>query len=147
VKLRRPNRHRGDGGDDHLVPLINIIFLMLIFFMIAARFAPLEPLDVAPPRSSQAPPGSMADRTILLAADGRVAVGERIVEPAALAATLRDWSAADGWRTGAGPVGLAAAPVTLKADADVHAEQLRMLLARLREAGIERVRLVTAAAN
>jgi len=147
MKLRHPDRRRGDGGDDHLVPLINIIFLMLIFFMIAARFAPSEPLDVAPPRSSRGAPVSMADRTILLAADGRVAVGEQIVEPAALTATLRGWSAADGRGTGAGPIGLDAAPVTLKADADVHAGQLRALLARLREAGIERVRLATAAAD
>ena len=41
------------GHDDsHLTPLINIVFLMLIFFLVAGQIEASAPVDVAPPESA-----------------------------------------------------------------------------------------------
>ena len=112
---------------------------MLIFFMIAGRLGPSDPLPAAPPVSAQ---GRAADDRIprlIVAADGRMVLDGEIVSRAALGGRIR--------------VGMAARPtptasedpaLTLKADASLHAGALREILDLLRSAGIATVSLVTA---
>ena len=37
--------------DDRIMPLINIVFLLLIFFLVAGAIREVEPVEVDPPRS------------------------------------------------------------------------------------------------
>ncbi|MCK7576411.1 MAG: biopolymer transporter ExbD [Chromatiales bacterium] len=133
------NRVRRDVLDDHLIPLINVIFLMLIFFMVVGRIAPPESLAVAPPVSRLGESVERQERLLILSADGRIAHGDEIVERAALPERLGVWLAE--WSAASAPLEL-----TLKADARMRAEELHAILAQLRAAGVAKVSLITAGA-
>ena len=54
---------RKDNTDDQLIPLINIVFLMLIFFMVAGQISEQDAQFIAPPESiSEAPTDADAPR-------------------------------------------------------------------------------------
>ena len=119
MRFAQPRQRR---RPESIVAMINVVFLLLIFFMMAARIAPPQPFDVTPPQAtSQARPGQ--SRTVYLSEDGALAFG------AARGAAV--WAAlADG-----------AGPVILKADMDMPASMLAKTLARLAGIGIGDVEL------
>ncbi|GHA00311.1 hypothetical protein GCM10008090_06290 [Arenicella chitinivorans] len=43
---------RVSNNDQSLIPLINIVFLLLIFFMIAGQISAFDPRDTVPPAST-----------------------------------------------------------------------------------------------
>lgn len=63
-----PRRERGEN----IVPMINVVFLLLIFFLMTAQIAPPEPFDVTVPESAN---GSTTEGTLTLyiSATGEVA--------------------------------------------------------------------------
>jgi biopolymer transport protein ExbD len=74
-----------------LTPLIDVVFLLLLFFMVSTTFVQ-EPaaLEVDLPQSNSTalvPAGS--DTEILLGADGRVVIGGKVTDIAALKEELR----------------------------------------------------------
>src|SRR3546814_16133384 len=84
---RRTSKFDGEGS---ILPLINVVFLLLIFFMLVGRLTQAAPFTVTPPVSQQAeaaePPAAEAPReaAILIAAAGRLALNGRLLEPLAL---------------------------------------------------------------
>ena len=100
-----------------IVPMINVVFLLLIFFLMTATIAPPDPLDVVPPEAG-ADPANPTERVLHLGAEGAMAYGAERGE-AALAAAIAGGAAGQdcaadnpgGWsarRRGAGaPVGAA----------------------------------------
>lgn len=129
MKLPTPYRHR---DREHLGPLIDVVFLLLIFFMLAGRITPLEPLAVDPPRSTAAASVKQSTLLILLAADGRMALDDQEVDRDALRPLLRARLAE--------PSGTL---VDVKADARVATGEVVALLEVLREAGVRSIRLLT----
>ena len=70
MRFAQPRQRR---RTESIVAMINV-FLVLIFFMMAARIAPPQPFDVTPPQAtSQARPGQ--SRTVYLSEDGALAFG------------------------------------------------------------------------
>ncbi len=138
--MRFTHRRARRRDDEHLIPLINVIFLMLIFFMIVGQIEATGALQVEPPESLQEASANAGERLLLLAADGRLAMDGRVLSREALQAHLGTSRPAD---TTAEP----APPLTLKADAGVTATLLRETLVLLEDAGIGRVRLLTVAAS
>ncbi|WP_462329207.1 ExbD/TolR family protein [Thiohalocapsa halophila] len=136
VTHRAPRRR-----DDHLIPLINVIFLMLIFFMIVGQIRPAEALRVEPPKTQQPTAAGTGERVLVLAPDGRLASDGRILSRKALRAHLTER------RARAGASNAAPAPLTLKADAAVSAALLRETLDLLADAGITQVELLSVAAD
>lgn len=129
MKLSRPPRRASDDG--HLIPLINVIFLMLIFFMLMGRITASEPLAVTPPASGSGRETDPAERVLLIDAEGRMALGERRIEAGELKEAIA-------------PLGEAALRhLTIKADAKLKASQLRQVLDLLQDAGAEGVDLMT----
>ena len=61
---------------DPILPMINVVFLLLIFFMLAGALHAIDVLDVDPPRSDSELPRSELESVVLVAADGRLAMGE-----------------------------------------------------------------------
>lgn len=119
-------------GDPNVVPLINVVFLLLIFFILAGRLAPPERLPVELPASEsrRSVEGSAAE--VVLAADGRLAVAGEELARARLGEMVRGW--------------LEARPnleVRLKADRRVAARHVIEVLDALSGAGVERVLLLT----
>ncbi|MCA8928410.1 MAG: biopolymer transporter ExbD [Alphaproteobacteria bacterium] len=126
--LFRPKRRRGGLADDRILPLINVVFLLLIFFMLAGRLAASDPFPVAPPASSSEAADDGGETVIHLAADGALALNGRPVALEDLQALVPS-----------------AAPLRLKADAGVEALRVVGVLAQLRAAGVRQVSLVTRA--
>lgn len=52
-----------------VIPMINVVFLLLVFFLLAARIAPPDPADVAPPEA-QAAAGAIGPDILYVARDG-----------------------------------------------------------------------------
>ena len=119
----RFGRRRRAERRESIVPMINVVFLLLVFLLVTAEMTPPQPLDVAPP-AAEAPAEPPGEVVLDLAADGTLAFGALRGE-AALAAV---------------PAG---AEVSLRADAGLPAADLAALLPRLSHAGP--VRLVTVA--
>ncbi|MEM1313993.1 MAG: biopolymer transporter ExbD [Pseudomonadota bacterium] len=114
------------------MPLIDVVLLMLIFFMIAGRLTAADPFEVAPPISLTEGPLDELGGLILMGRDGRVAFeGVEMSEEELLRAVAAKEDA---------PAPL---DLRLKVDARAPAEGLVALLARLREAGVPEVRLLT----
>ena len=129
-RLTRPRP--AEDADARILPLINIVFLLLIFFMVAGRLSASDPFDVTPPETGNAGEARMEGVEILLGASGDLALDGREMERAALktalARRLRD------------------APDTrlrLRADHRGEARALVALMQELRALGARDVTLIT----
>ena len=118
VQLDRPATTR--SIDEKIIPMINLIFILLLFFMVTGSLSEIDDRDVTPPTSVQAgAAASMAADWVLLA-DGRVRWNGR------------DWTLAE-LRSSAAADGLEVpAQVRVRADANARAEILVPLLDWLR---------------
>jgi biopolymer transport protein ExbD len=147
MKFTKPQAR--SSNDDALIPLINVVFLMLIFFMIAGQISPPEALLVDPPSSRQGQLTEPERILLLMDAQGRIAVDGELLPPAQLneriAARLVSLQAAQNDADGSGLGNNLG--VTLKADAAVTQGQLRQLLAQLRALGVERLQLLSQPAS
>ncbi|WP_371037298.1 ExbD/TolR family protein [Rhodosalinus sp. FB01] len=118
---RPPARTRPEA----IVPMINVVFLLLIFFLMTAEIAPPAPFDVTPPQAG-AETGAEAGAVLHVSAAGRVAFGG--AEGAAA------WEALAARDAGAGPL-------TVRADATLPAAEFAALLRRLAETGAAEIEL------
>ena len=76
----------------NLMPLIDVVFNLLIFFLVATQFSQEEKaLDVKLPESHQAKPITRAPKILIVNVypDGRLMLGRREVEEQRLLAVLR----------------------------------------------------------
>lgn len=121
---------------ENLLPMINVVFLLLIFFLIAAKLAPPSPFEVlAPQATADAATESPAQDLVLwLGADGTLAYGDARGE-AALAALAQARAACVE----------SCARLTLRADAGAGAGALAALAPKLAAMGFARLALVTEA--
>ena len=131
MKLRRPAR-RETG--ENVVPLINVVFLLLIFFMLAGQISRSDPFPLEPPESaSEDAAREAAARTLYVAADGRVALGGETLALDAVAEA----------------VGRLPAPIRarlrLKSDQDAPARRVMAVLERAQAGGARQVDLLTVA--
>ncbi|QFS83640.1 Biopolymer transport protein ExbD/TolR [Roseivivax sp. THAF40] len=112
----RPRRRSREA----VVPMINVVFLLLVFFLLTAQIAPVAPFEVTLPEAEAEETAQTAPLPLFVATDGRLSHGD-LRGDAALAAAV------------------AAGPVRLEADTRLPAQALAKLLARLTEAGAEEV--------
>lgn len=144
-------------GGDNLLPMINVVFLLLIFFLISAEMTPPEPFEVSSPEAhlTEEANGSF---TLYTDAQGRLAFngvedaasgGEQggdaqggVVTPVASDAIAALISARDEYCEGAD---CKATPpeLLLRADAALPVPDLARLVGRLAAAGFSDVGLVT----
>lgn len=137
--------------ESSLIPMINIVFLLLIFFMVVGSIQAPDAFPVDPPASQQSQLLESPALQLLIDAEGRIALNGERLEPGQLPDRLRQRLAEQHAQQqgmqrpdqadedGIDPV----VPISLKADGAVAMSQLRPLLAQLRELGVERVRLLT----
>lgn len=120
------------SGDDNLIPLINIVFLLLIFFMIAGQISDTQNDKVDPPASSSDKPVSRKAMTLALESDNTLTLNGEVISLEALPSLLTQ------------PIGDATAPVvSVKADKALKAADLDRLFNVLREQGISTITLYT----
>lgn len=115
---------------ENTLPLINVVFLLLIFFMVAGRLSQSDPFLVVPPHSiSEVPPGGR-DLVVHIDATGRIALEGNTVAAEHLAAEIAPLLG-EGYA------------VHLKADGAADATGVVAAMEALRDAGIERLLLLT----
>ena len=103
--------------------MINVVFLLLIFFLMTAQIAPPVPFDVALPRAAGDEDSGQA--ALYISADGEIAF-----ETARGDAALTQAAESDG-------------PLRLHADASLPAATLARVLAQLSTLGATQIELVT----
>ena len=104
-----------------VVPMINVAFLLLVFFLMTAVLTPEGPLDITVPTAESETEGEGI--LVSLGAEGVLARG-----------TLRGDAVFEG---------LAGQSVQVRVDASVPGAELARLLGRLASAGVVDVRLIT----
>ncbi len=122
---------------ESIVPMINVVFLLLVFFLMTAQIAPPDPFEVAPPVAAQddAPPEGAF--TLTLGAEGGLAYqGAALGETAAL-------EALEAAKAAYCAVETCDPPLVLRADAAVPGARLAALLPKLGALGFAEVQLVT----
>ena len=138
-----------------VLPLINVVFLLLIFFMVAGQLAPRPEGDVEAPDSASADTEENLEQFMLvLDKEGRLLHQGEPVDTTRMADLIREHRRAAAPDTEAGAAQPedaadrdAKQPVRLMADADTALSTLRDSLETLRDAGVEEVRLVTRSKN
>lgn len=124
---------------ENILPMINVVFLLLIFFLISAELAPPEPFPVTPPEAAQDDPAE-APLTLYLDAEGQLGFLDATGEDAALAAlqtAVDELCGASGCDDATRPA------VMLRADQGVEGGSVAALLPKLGALGLRDVMLVT----
>lgn len=117
-------------ADDNLIPLINIVFLLLIFFMVAGQIAPQQDPTVTPPESSSRKVLEPALLELTLSASGELRADDGSIDAAGLEARINDVTK-DGSEL----------RVSLRADLDATAADLDQVFNQLRDHGVSTVTL------
>jgi biopolymer transport protein ExbD len=125
-----PPRPRND--EERVLPLINVVFLLLIFFMLAGRIAANDPFEVTPPRAASESGAQSRDMLVLISPDGRIALDGEVVTRSGLEAAVAARLTSN-----------AGARVRLKADGGTEASGVVAIMETLRAAGVERLKLLT----
>lgn len=124
-------RRRTRRPTEPVVPLINVVFLLLIFFLLTGTLRSPGPFDVEPPTTVGGHPEVGRSPTVALAPDGRIAIDDASVSPGDLVETLRARLEGESDRH-----------VLLRADRATPARHVLPLLDELAAAGVESVQLV-----
>ncbi|MBU2982638.1 biopolymer transporter ExbD [Lentibacter algarum] len=111
---------------ESVVPMINVVFLLLIFFLMTAQIAPPEPFEVTPPQSSAEAPAE-GKHILYMSASGELAMGD-----------LRGDAVFEGLRNlGENE------PLMIRADQALKANEIAKLLPKLASHGVRHVKLVS----
>jgi biopolymer transport protein ExbD len=89
---RMPVQPQLDDAEIDLTPMLDVIFIMLIFFIVTASFVKEFGMDMNTPQEDSAPPTKQTeDNTILIRIEnsGQIWVEETIVDIAAIKSTVK----------------------------------------------------------
>ncbi|MFO7648584.1 MULTISPECIES: ExbD/TolR family protein [Halomonas] len=124
MRRRRNLAAEGDAGEVNLTPMLDVVFIMLIFFIVTTSFIKESGVEIQRPESSAASPRPDAQLMVAITPEGAVWVDGRPVDAhrvgEAVAALLGD----DGG-------------VVIQADRQATTGLLIEVMDRLREAGVE----------
>ncbi len=123
---------------ESVIPMINVVFLLLIFFLMTARIAPPEPFEVTPPEAEAESPAA-AELVLYIGADGTLGFRERTGTDAVLAALRTRIDTACAGAPCAEPP-----PLSIRADAETPAASLAGILPKLTALGFAEAQIVTA---
>ncbi len=122
-------KSRSASDDEKLMPLINVVFLLLIFFMLAGHITKFEPFVTNPPESASDAMAYDDENIVYVGADGQLALNGNIMSPEALIQALEQGSAVHA--------------VHIKADGQVESSRVIDLMERLRRIGVQQINLLT----
>ncbi len=129
--MRLPERQE-TTETDNMLPLINVVFLLLIFFMLAGALQAVDLFDVEAPVSLSAEAEANAPPLVLIAADGRLAIDDVEVDSLGLQLRVSDLLARDP-------------EILLRVKADLRTEARRVVevMELLNAVGVERILLLS----
>lgn len=135
MQLGKTIQHKKPNQDDNLIPLINIVFLMLIFFMVAGHISESDPIQVQPPASVSESQSEVKPLTIVVSTEGEIAVGQEQVTKDTLSAVITQH-----FEQAADPQSFR---LLVKVDANLAVEELQQVLSLIKQTGIKRIALAT----
>lgn len=126
-----PPRRRARAPQENVIPLINVVFLLLIFFLLAGTISEpdLWPVDLPTAEELESAPDEQAQ--LLLTAEGEIAFQDEPVARDDLGAVIAAYL-----REGGDPV------VQVKADGRAEAGALLPVLEVLRRVGVQELDLL-----
>lgn len=125
-------RHKQERELVNITPLIDVVFILLVFFMLAGAIEPSEPFPLSPAASSSEIRGDVQDFVVLINADNRVALDDQALTKEDLTDAVR---AALTARPGA--------LIQVKPDAEADAVAVIEIMEHIRDAGASYIVLLT----
>lgn len=123
---------RENRPTDNILPMINIVFLLLIFFMLAGALQSADIFEIDPLSSARGSDDQPDPATILVSADGRLGLGSQELGQDALLQEIARRMADNPEMT-----------VRVKADEDAPAVEFVRLMEGLRGIGVKELKLLT----
>ncbi len=127
------HRKRGMGGDEedneiNLTPMLDVVFIMLIFFIVTASFIKEAGIDVNRPHAMTA--DKMQDASILIAIseNDEIWIDRKKVDPRAVRSSIERMHAEN-------PKG----SIVIQADKESTYEMLRVVMEAAKQAGVANV--------
>ncbi|MEL6360386.1 MAG: biopolymer transporter ExbD [Pseudomonadota bacterium] len=113
--MRRRGTHQEEAADVNVTPLLDIVFIMLIFFIVTATFLREKGIDIRTPESNEDDQDSIPPPALLLAIqeDGFVRVNNvRLIDPKSVKPVVEEFVARE-------PEGVVLVSANPEADAGV----------------------------
>ena len=119
-------------SEENVLPLINIVFLLLIFFLIAGALTIPDLFPVEPPVSDSETPAAPVETIVLIGADGQLSLQNELIAADQLPALARAIIKKEPLQ-----------PFKLKADNQAASGQVIRVIEALRNAGVQQTLLIT----
>ncbi|MEE9354905.1 MAG: biopolymer transporter ExbD [Methylococcaceae bacterium] len=130
---RRLNRSQNDDNQDiDMTPMLDIVFIMLIFFIVTTSFVKESGIDVNRPNAETAERKEQGNIIVSIKADGEVWIDRRMVDIRAVRANVARLHAEN-------PLG----SVIIAADQDTRTQDLVKVMDQVRMAGITNASIAT----
>ncbi|WOE73762.1 ExbD/TolR family protein [Alterisphingorhabdus coralli] len=128
----RIERYRPKKELINITPLIDVVFILLVFFMLAGTIEKEDAFAVSPAASAIDKRGDVKDFVVLVGEDGQIALGDERLERDQLTARMRQALTEK-------PDGL----IQLKPDSEAEAAEVISIMEDIRLAGAEYIVLLT----
>ena len=119
-------------SEENVLPLINIVFLLLIFFLIAGALTIPDLFPVEPPVSDSETPAAPVETIVLIGADGQISLQNELIAADQLHALARAIIKQKPLQ-----------PFKLKADSQAASGRVISAIEALRNAGVQQTLLIT----
>ena len=130
IELSQPRERR--RGQDNILPLINIVFLLLIFFLMAGTLSNSPEVSLQPPATQEAENDKLPHRALYVTKDGLFFSKSKEVTHSLLDVILTEMKASLDKR-----------PFYIIADKESNATQIIEIAKLAKKIGIEKVKLLT----
>lgn len=131
----QPEINKTGNNEDNLIPLINVVFLMLIFFMVAGVIRETDVADISHPSSITTQSLAKEVVTIVVKKDEGILFNDLLLSHENLTPQLKQMLK--------GKDNVADLYLVLRVDSSLQAKDLHKVLKSIREAGLLKVQLLT----
>jgi biopolymer transport protein ExbD len=128
--MRKKRQREADDSEVNMTPMLDVVFIMLIFFIVTASFVKESGLDVNRPDAVTAEKKERGNILIAISETGQIWVDKRQVDPRALRANIERLHAEN-------PQGA----VVIQADEESKTKLLVLVMDAARLAGVDNVSL------
>lgn len=135
MEVAHSETHKKSSIDDNMIPLINIVFLMLIFFMVAGHISQSTPVKVSLPHSISDSRQQETALVVLVGSNGELGIENKTISATAAKQMIeKKFTQAKDKE---------ALTLLLKIDGNLPVSQLRPILRQMKQIGIKRVSIAT----
>jgi len=127
-----PRIHQEEESNIDITPMIDVVFIMLIFFIVTASFVKESGIDVNRPEASTAVTKERANILIAISANDEIWIDKRRIDPRSIRAVIERMHAQN-------PQG----SVVIQADKRSTNDKLVKVMDAAREAGVYNIAIAT----